>query len=373
MKERQRTKRELIEDLSELSRRIIQLERSEANRSKIEKALKESEEGYRDLVEKAGIGILIDDRDGNVKYTNKKYAELFGYTEQEMKRLSIRSVVHPDDVERVMEFHRMRIQEKKAPSRYEFRGIKKDGSVIYLEVDAVELREGENIIGSRSYVWDITERKKAEEKIEASLREKEILLREVHHRVKNNMQIISSLFSLQARRIEDKEAAEIFRNCQNRVRSMTLVHDRLYQSADLAKVDVASYVENLISHLFGSYVIDPKDIRLNLDIKDVFLDIDKAIPCGLIINELVTNSLKHAFPQGRKGRVLVTLRHLDGNEVELTVSDDGIGLPEDLDLKNTESLGLHLVTILAESQLHGTIHLDRTGGTTLRVRFKSQR
>jgi len=336
-------------------------------------ALKESEERYRDLVEKAGIGILIDDKEGNFRYVNKTYAGLFGYSEEEMKKLSIRSIVHPDDVKRVMEFHGKRIRGEKVPSRYEFRGIRKDGSIIHLEVDAVELKGEEKIVGSRSYVWDITERKQAREKIEASLREKEILLREVHHRVKNNMQVISSLFNLQSQYIKDIRSSEIFRNCQNRVRSMALIHERLYQAEDLAKVDIEEYVQSLISHLFSSYGISPEAVSLSIDIKNVFLDISTAIPCGLIINELVSNSLKHAFPDKRKGEIRIFLKPIEEKEVELTVSDNGIGLPEEEDLKKTDSLGLHLVNILAKDQLHGTVEVDRSSGTKFVIRFRRKK
>jgi PAS domain S-box-containing protein len=336
-------------------------------------ALKESEERYRDLVEKAAIGILIDDKEGNFRYVNKTYARLFGYSEEELKKLSIRSIVHPDDVGRVMEFHRKRIQGEEVPSRYEFKGIRKDGSIIHLEVDAVELKGEEKIVGSRSYVWDITERKQAREKIEASLREKETLLREVHHRVKNNMQVISSLFNLQSQYIKDKKSSEIFRNCQNRVRSMALIHERLYQAEDLARVDIEEYVQSLISHLFSSYGINPEAMSLSTDIKNVFLDISTAIPCGLIINELVSNSLIHAFPDKRKGEIRIFLKPIDEKEVELTVSDNGIGLPEEEDPKKTDSLGLHLVTILAEDQLHGTVELDRSSGTKFVIRFRRKK
>jgi PAS domain S-box-containing protein len=339
---------------------------------KAKEALRASEELYRELVEKARMAILMDNKDGNFVYFNKKYAELFGYSMSEMKKRSIQTVAHPDDVERVMEFHKKRIKGEKVPSRYEFRGVRKDGSIIHLEVDAVELKGEEKIVGTRSYVWDITVRKKAEEKVEASLREKEILLREVHHRVKNNMQVISSLFNLQSRYIKDKKSLEIFRNCQNRVRSMALIHERLYQAEDLAKVDIEEYVQSLISHLFSSYGISPEAISLSTDIKNVFLDIGKAIPCGLIINELVSNSLKHAFPDRKKGEMRISLKPLDKNEIELMVSDNGVGLPKEVDFQNVESLGLHLVTILAKDQLHGTVELDRSSGTKFVIRFRKK-
>ena len=216
-------------------------------------------------------------------------------------------------------------------------------------------------------------RKKAEEQIRASLKEKEVLLQEVHHRVKNNMQIISSLFNLQSGHIKDKQAFEIFKSSQNRVRSMALIHERLYQSKDFTKVDFAEYAQNLTGHLFSSHGISPGAVKLNLNIKDVFLDLNTAIPCGLIINELVSNSLKHAFPEEKNGEIKISMHPLNKEEIEVIVSDNGVGLPKEVDFRNTESLGLHLVNLLAEDQLHGDIKLDRAKGTSFHIIFRTKR
>jgi len=212
------------------------------------------------------------------------------------------------------------------------------------------------------------ERKRMEEQIKASLREKEMLLREIHHRVKNNMQLISSLLRLQSRYIKDKKYIEMLKESQNRIRSMAFIHEKLYQSKDLANIDFNGYIKSLTDDLFRSYGANGK-IALKTDIEGVSLGVDTAIPCGLIINELVSNSLKHAFPEDREGEIKIALRRTDRNEVELVVSDDGIGIPEDLDFRNTESLGLQLVTSLAESQLQGKTELNRAKGTEFRIRF----
>jgi two-component sensor histidine kinase/CheY-like chemotaxis protein len=217
---------------------------------------------------------------------------------------------------------------------------------------------------------EVAERKRAEDQIKASLREKEVLLQEVHHRVKNNMQIISSLFSLQSRHIKDKRALEIFKSSQNRVRSMALIHERFYQSEDMARFDFAEYAQSLTSHLFSSHGTKPGAIKLNLKIKDVFLDLKTAIPCGLIINELVSNSLKHAFPGENSGEIKIAMHPLNKDGMEVIVSDNGVGLPKKVDFRKTDSLGLHLVNLLAEDQLHGDIKLDRARGTSFHIRFK---
>lgn len=216
------------------------------------------------------------------------------------------------------------------------------------------------------------ERKQAEEQIKASLREKEVLLQEVHHRVKNNMQIISSLLRLQSRKIKGKRALQAFESSCNRVKSMVLIHERLYQSRDFARVDFAEYVHGLTNHLFSLYQMSPEAVKLDINIKNIFLDLNTAIPCGLIVNELVSNSLKHAFPDDRKGRIKIVMKSLKKNEIELTASDNGVGIPDEMDIRDIKSLGLHLVSILAEDQLRGNLKLDKTKGTRFEIKFKTK-
>ena len=219
------------------------------------------------------------------------------------------------------------------------------------------------------------ERKRVEEQLNASLKEKEVLLKEIHHRVKNNMQVISSLLNLQSGRIKNQEILEMFKESQDRIRSMSLIHERLYQSADLAKIDFSHYIQNLANHLFQSYRIDPEAVVLKTDVRDVSLDINKAIPCGLIINELVSNSLKYAFPkvkdtekkEVKKGEIDIRLTADDG-KVILLVKDNGIGLPPDLDIETADSYGLQLVTTLV-AQLNGKIHIKRKPGATFKIKF----
>jgi PAS domain S-box-containing protein len=226
-----------------------------------------------------------------------------------------------------------------------------------------------HIKGVIEYVRDITERKQAEEAQKASLREKEILLKEIHHRVKNNMQVISSLLSLQSRHLDDPKAIGMFKDSQHRIRSMALVHEKLYQSKDLSRIDFRQYLENLVVYLVHSYQVDSGRVRLKLDVGDAALDINTAVPCGLIVNELVTNALKHAFPGGRTGRVRVTLRPGAEGRFILTVADNGIGFPEAVDFQKTDTLGMQLVTMLVD-QLDGTLTLERKRGTAFRIAFK---
>lgn len=217
------------------------------------------------------------------------------------------------------------------------------------------------------------ERKKAEEKIIKSLREKELLLKEIHHRVKNNLQVISSLLHLQSYHIKDSQALEMFKESQDRVRSMALVHEKLYRSPDLTHIDFAQYIESLTQNLYRSYRIDPKQIELKSKIEDVSLGIDMAVPCGLIVNELVSNSLKHGFPPDwkGKGKIGIVLRRKAENQIELIVRDNGIGMKEKPDNPDAGSLGLRLVSILAKDQLQGKIKVSGEKGTVIKISFKT--
>jgi len=206
--------------------------------------------------------------------------------------------------------------------------------------------------------------------LQASLEEKEVLLREIHHRVKNNLQVISSLLNLQAGYIEDERYAEMFKESQERVKSMALVHEKLYQSKDLARVDFAGYIESMVQELRRSYGSEGAGIGIKTEVENIRLGVDYAIPCGLIINELVSNSLKHAFPQGEGGEVRIAMRQVGEDGIELEVSDNGAGISESVEVRNSESLGLRLVSILAEEQLGGEMELDRNEGTRFRIRFR---
>jgi two-component sensor histidine kinase len=234
--------------------------------------------------------------------------------------------------------------------------------------DITELVENEEKLKlfNESLQAEIAERRRAEERMAASLLEKEVLLKEIHHRVKNNLQIISSLLNLQSDNIDLADPARTFRESQDRIRSMALVHEKLYRSGDVARIDFREYVESLTAGLYRSYFPGP-GVRIFADVENVSLDIDLAVSCGLIINELVSNALKYAFPEGRAGEIHVSLAG-DGDSYTLTVSDDGVGLPPGLDFRDTPSLGLQLVNTLV-GQLEGTIELDSAEGTRFKITF----
>jgi two-component sensor histidine kinase/PAS domain-containing protein len=225
--------------------------------------------------------------------------------------------------------------------------------------------EARRLLGAVNVLVDITERKQAEERLQASLHEKEVLLKEVHHRVKNNLQIIVSLLSLQSDQLKDPEDVALFEDTQNRVRSMALIHESLYRTGDLAHFNFARYIERLSMDLLKSQAPAVSHINLRTQLDEIAFDVDTAIPCGLILNELLTNALKYAFPDGRSGDIHIRLK-AEGEHVTLRVRDTGMGFPEGFDFLKTESLGLQLVNMLAE-QLGGTLTLTHEGGTTVTV------
>ena len=222
--------------------------------------------------------------------------------------------------------------------------------------------------------FDITARKQAEDRIKAALREKEVLLAEIHHRVKNNLQIVSSMLNFQTFYTNDEQILDILRDCQRRVHSMALIHAQLYRAADLAQIDFGGYVENLASELFAAYRTNAQHIALKIEIDDVFFEVKQAIPCGLLINELMSNALKYAFPAGweRPGeadneiRVALSLQE-DGQYV-LIVGDNGAGLPPDFTFPTEDTLGMFLIDTFAE-QLEGTVEWHNENGTTCTIVF----
>ena len=217
---------------------------------------------------------------------------------------------------------------------------------------------------------EIAQRRNAEEAVRHA-REKEVLLQEIHHRVKNNLQIITSLLRMQSRAVQDPAFSEALRECQNRVASMALIHDKLYRARDLARVSFGEYVRDLTNNILSSYALPARSVRVRLDIDDLSLSLDYAVPCGLILNELMSNCLKHAFPVGHSGTVSVGFHAEGEEELCLVVRDDGVGVPVDVDLGRTSSLGWRLVRALVE-QLGGVVQCQTAGGTSVEIRFARQ-
>jgi PAS domain S-box-containing protein len=342
---------------AELSLEIIQ-------RRKTEEVLMESEEKYRRLAESSPDGIVIL-QNGVCVFANMMALRLAGVSSQiEMLGKNWLEFVEP--VHRELVAVRMKqLLEIGSADKLEEEFVKKDGAIVVLEIVTIPFTF--NSMPAVQVVYrDITERKQTENLLISSLKEKEVLIKEIHHRVKNNMQVISSLLNLQIVQITDPVARELFVESQNRIKSMALVHERLYQSQNLASVDFKEYVERLVAGLARSY--SRPGVAITCEVEDVSFGVDTAIPCGLIINELVSNSLKHGFPEGRGGSVVVRIARDGVQSMSLVVQDTGVGFPEKVVISETTSLGLELVNSLVR-QLAGTVTLDRSSGSAVRVSF----
>jgi len=344
-------------------------------RKKAMAAIAESEEKFRTAFITSPDSVNINRlEDGAFVDINEGFSQLTGYSREDvMGKTSVDLNIWVDmrDRERLVEGLRRQGSVNNLESKFRMKGGSvRDG---LMSATVLNLKGVPHIL---SITRDISELKKiqealsqSEEQLRASLGEKEILLKEIHHRVKNNLQVISGLLDLQAHHIPDPAVREVFRESQNRVVTMALIHEELYQSVNLSQVDFADYIRNLCENLMVSYGADRDRIKLEIRTEKTELVVDTAIPCGLIINELITNSLKHAFPGKRCGTISLSFRQLRNKDYQLTVGDDGVGVPRGLDIYSTKTLGMQLVTVMV-GQLGGTVKVGRRDGTRFTIRFR---
>ncbi|NER36527.1 MAG: PAS domain S-box protein [Oscillatoria sp. SIO1A7] len=339
------------------------------DRQEATEALRESEEKFRRIFEEAPIGMNLTDSSGRYLQANPAFCKMLGYTEEELKSQHFLSFTHPEDIKREMPYMQRRWQGKRNSYRMEKRYIKKNGEIIWTKITAGSIKDG---MGDSNYalamVEDISDRKQAQAKLQESLEEKEVLLREIHHRVKNNLHVIANLLDMQSDYTEDEAAKTILLESQNRVRTMAKVHQQLCQSDNIARVNLREYIENLVEKLLAVHKINPYQVQLILELEPIAVNLETAIPCGLLINELVTNSLKYAFTEGHIGEILIQLQSGQEQQLHLIIGDNGIGIPEEVDWQQTNTLGLRLTNILAR-QLKAAIELDRSKGTCFRLAF----
>jgi two-component sensor histidine kinase/PAS domain-containing protein len=405
VKELEKTEHERLEKLVRERTKNLQLEILEHEKTQV--ALKESESRYRSLFEHSALALWIEDYSrvkevmDNLQSSGVADLRAYFYKNKDYLR-------HCADLVRILDVNRATLLLHGLSDKQEMIGplgrfLTDDSRHVFLDIimalylgnlpfesQAEEMtRTGDvrtlilQVVIPPGYEesWekvfltmiDVTERKKAEDRIAASLAEKELLLKEIHHRVKNNLQIISSLLYLQSNRITDEVVNTALRESEQRIRSMAMIHEALYKSDDLARIDFERYIKDLTGYLFNSFGVSTDRVSLKVDVDDRLLGIDIAIPCGLIVNELVSNSLKYAFPDNRSGEIKVCLRTINDEVLELSVSDDGVGLPDDFDINRDDTLGLRLVSRLAERQLHGTFKLDNTGNAKYVIQFKKER
>jgi len=336
---------------------------------------KRMEERFKRVVEFAPNAMVMINGEGRIEMVNAQTEVLFGYSREELLGQPVEILVPKRLRERHPELRRSFFgdpQSRPMGVGRDLYAVRQDGTEFPVEIglNPIETDEGTMVLSS---IVDISDRKQREQIVQQTLKEKDILLGEIHHRVKNNLHVIHSLLDLQSARITDTSVQEMLRESQNRIRSMALIHQTLYESRDFAGVDFKTFLDTLIPTLISSYGIDPFRIALSIAAEDVKLPINLAIPCGLMVNELVSNALKHAFPGSRPGEIAVSA-HVEarpdglGEQVVLAIGDDGVGLAETVDLETAETLGLRLVLLLTD-QLHGSLDIRRADPTRFTITF----
>jgi PAS domain S-box-containing protein len=370
---------------------ILAAIRDITGRKQAELKLKKAEQRFRRLIESAPDAMVIVNGEGTIQLINMQTEKLFGYQKEELEGQKVEKLI-PDKFLATHVHHREKFTEN-PKSRYmgegrELMGKRKDGSEFNIEIalSPIEGEPGDEMLVAAA-VRDTTSRTAIEneirelnrtleqrvqqrtEELEKSLNEKVIMLQEIHHRVKNNLQTVSSLLRIQSDKIPGNAAVEYLRASEQRIRSMALIHMQLYKTKDFSRINFKEYTEELCKYLMGAFGVNSSKIKLVMEIDDIYFAIDTALPCGLIINEMFTNSLKHAFPAGREGTILIKI-HKDINGMNhLIFKDDGIGMDKKTLTDNPTKLGMLLINTLTE-QLEGNITINTKGGTEFNLEFK---
>lgn len=331
-----------------------------------EDRLQESEKRYRGVFDGVREAIFIESTDGRILDVSESACKMFGYTRDEMLKMMVYDLV-PPGTQGIKAEDLVNTKEPGKP--LEWVNVRANGEIFPVELSArIHEINGEEVV--LVVVRDITKRKKSEEQLHKAIQEKEVLLRELHHRVKNNLQVMTSLLGLQSELLKDKKAKEALRVTQMRVKSIALIHEELYQAKDLAKVNFGEYLKLLVENLSDVYNAEPR-IQFHLDLNGSQLNVDTAVPCGMIVNELVTNSLKYAYPDNRRGNINIHLHPIEDSQFLLIIEDDGVGIRKDIDIAHHDSLGMQLVQILAQ-QLNGKVDMEIGQGTRFIVTFKER-
>jgi PAS domain S-box-containing protein len=353
--------------LQELRVHQIELEMQNDELRKLHEEVEASRNRYMDLYDFAPVGYLTMTDNGLIVETNLTSAAMFGLDRSSLLKLSMAHLICKEDQDTYY-LHRRKILDTKSPQSCELRMRRKDETSFdaHLQCTPV-LDKAEQVTHIRMAVTDITERKQMENQLKARLKEREVLLQEVYHRIKNNFYAVSSLLYLQANAADDPRIRQILEESMSRVQSMAYIHQKLYQSDNLSEIDFGDCLYTIAAELFHVYQVSVARVALNTRLDPVLLTAEQAIPCALLANELVSNALKHAFPEERSGEIRFELDEQD-HQVRLVISDNGVGIPEEVDLQQIKSLGLELAQGFVQ-QLKGTLTLDRNGGTTFSIRF----
>ena len=365
MPDREMSNEALLEELNRLRRRCAEyqgeLERLRAS----EQGLRESADRFRELAELLPESIFEFDLQGVFTFANRNGFTRFGYTPEELGRVNCLELIVPEDWPRAVENIRACLLGGKLGSN-RFTAKTKDGATFPVTIHSAPIIKDGDIVGVRGIVVDITELSRAQQEAEKALEERSLLLREVHHRVRNNLQIISSLLRLKARKAPDDSLVDLLRDVEHRIMSMALAHDKIYDSGSLSSLDLRDYVQSVIRQVSETY---RSEIPINANVADLTLGIDTAIPLGLIISELLSNCIKYAFPDHGEGEVTVDIGPGESDYYQLVVTDPGVGTPKDLGFHSDKFPGLRFVSILA-GQMDGDTSISRHDGTRVCVTFR---
>ena len=366
------SKEEMHSLIHELQVHQIELEMQNEELCRLQNEIEESRNKYSHLYDFAPVGYFTVKRHGVIEQANLTGAALLGIDRQFLIGKPLTRFITSEDQD-TFYLHHLQVLKKKGNHTCEIKMMNFDKIPFYAQLESIAVRgEDENATKLRTAITDITDRKMIDEQLQASLKEKEVLLQEVNHRVKNNMQVIISMIDLQCEKIEDKQICDELNKTVDRINSMVLVQNQLYKSKDFLKVDINKYISRIAQNLFVTHGVDTAKISLKIGKSDIALSLDSAISCGLIITELITNSLKYAFPENRKGEIRVEFGYSADGQLEMRMGDDGVGLPMNFDFRDSDTLGVKIVKALAEHQLDGTVTLDSTNGAKFLIRFKER-
>jgi PAS domain S-box-containing protein len=341
-------------------------------RRRAEIALIKSEEKFRSLIENSKDIIIMVDKNGIISYSSPSVRH-YGFETSDLEGMEMWGFMHQEDIERVKDHMADALATPgKIISIERIRTKKKDGAVVYIESSLTNMLDNPAVSAVVINARDITPRVAYEHDLRRSLDEKDLLMKEIHHRIKNNLAVVQSLLSLQLSDISDEKIQSYFQDTKNRVQSMSMIHERLSRSEDLSTMNFSEFINSLVNNLFHTYNINPDKIKLKVSIPDISFDVDTIMPSALVLNELITNSFKYAFPGNRTGEVSVVLRVGEDNEIELVVKDNGIGIPDDINIHESNSLGLMLVSALI-SQMKARLEIVKNNGTEFRIKFKERR
>jgi len=339
-------------------------------RKQAEEAVRESEEKYHSIFQTAANLITSVNTEGIIVDCNDRIQQFLGYTPGEIIGQSMAKIIHLDYLAKAQN-SLGEILTNGFSYNKKYKMVRKDGSLIDVSINSSGLKDEKGeYIRTICIIDDITRSKQAEEQIQASLKEKEALLGEIHHRVKNNLQIISSLLEMRVMRTDNKEMINVFEDTRSKIYTMALIHEQLYRSENFNEINIGAYIQELVNYLSQVYAGRNASITPYIESSGVYLSITQAIPCALVVNELITNAYIHAFTEGQKGTIQISLKKTDLGDISFQVKDDGIGIPEDIDIYTTNSLGFKLLRNTVQDQLMGRLSLQRGSGTTIVVEFK---